>query len=74
HNPEVKLGVSTFPKDVLLSPSYHCQTLGPLVFEKWHDKGGHFTALEVPDMLIEDMRVMCGGLLERGELKFAGPK
>ncbi|KAK4173562.1 Alpha/Beta hydrolase protein [Triangularia setosa] len=74
YNLGVKLGVSTFPKDLLMSPSSHCQTLGPLVFEKWHDRGGHFAAWEVPELLVEDLRVMFGGLVKSGELKFAGHK
>ncbi|KAK0667929.1 Alpha/Beta hydrolase protein [Cercophora samala] len=34
--PGAKVGVSTFPQDFLMSLG-HCQTLGSLVFEKWHD-------------------------------------
>lgn len=74
YNPGVKLGVSTFPKDLLMSPSYHYRTLGPLVFENWHNKGGHFAAWEVPELLVEDMRVMFGGLVKSGEINFPGPK
>lgn len=32
--------------------------LGNVVFEKEHDKGGHFAAWEKPEALAEDLRVM----------------
>ena len=35
-------------------------TLGNLVFESEHDKGGHFAALEVPEKLAGGLRKMYG--------------
>ena len=32
--------------------------LGDVVFEKEHDKGGHFAAWEQPDALVADLRQM----------------
>jgi pimeloyl-ACP methyl ester carboxylesterase len=52
------LGVTQFPKDICGMPSAALQTLGPVVFERWADKGGHFAAWEVPDELIRDLRAM----------------
>jgi hypothetical protein len=34
--------------------------MGPLVFEKEHDSGGHFAAFERPDALVKDLRTMFG--------------
>lgn len=32
--------------------------LGGVVFEKEHEKGGHFAAWEQPEALVEDLRTM----------------
>ena len=56
----VKLGYSMFPKDLVVPPRTWGRTLGPVVFEKMHDNGGHFAAHERPEELVEDMRSMFG--------------
>lgn len=43
----------------LLHTSWSKQ-LGKVVFEKEHDKGGHFAAYEKPDLLAGDLREMFG--------------
>lgn len=49
------------------------RTLGPVVFEKYHDTGGHFAAWEKPETLIQDLRDMFGpgggahGVVDTGE-------
>jgi hypothetical protein len=54
HIANVKLGLS------YVSPSSWGRTLGPVVFEARHDKGGHFAAYEVPELLANDVRTMFG--------------
>lgn len=34
--------------------------MGNVVFEADHDKGGHFAAYEVPELLVDDLRRMFG--------------
>ncbi|KAF3352350.1 hypothetical protein VdG1_09037 [Verticillium dahliae VDG1] len=58
--PGVKLGISMFPKDLMLFPSSWQRTLGPVVFERWHTEGGHFAAWERPELLVEDITTMFG--------------
>ncbi|CRK15449.1 hypothetical protein BN1723_010677 [Verticillium longisporum] len=58
--PGVKLGMSMFPKDLMLFPSSWQRTLGPVVFERWHTEGGHFAAWERPELLVEDITTMFG--------------
>ena len=57
---DVPLGISRFPKDLILLPKLWNHTLGPVVFEKEHEKGGHFAAWENPDAVVDDLRVMFG--------------
>jgi len=54
------LGISQFPKDIVGIPSILTRTLGRIVFEKFHDRGGHFAAWETPDLLVADVREMYG--------------
>lgn len=60
YNPHVKLGLSYFPRDLLVFPWYYGRTLGPVVFEKFHGEGGHFAAYEKPELLVGDLRRMFG--------------
>ncbi|KAK0707451.1 Alpha/Beta hydrolase protein [Lasiosphaeris hirsuta] len=60
YNPGVKLGLSYFPKDLLVFPKCYGQTLGPVVFERVHEDGGHFAAWERPEKLVGDVREMFG--------------
>lgn len=57
---QVLLGMSYFPKDLVVPPNTWGRTLGPVVFEKRHGDGGHFAAHERPERLVEDLRVMFG--------------
>ena len=34
--------------------------MGPIVFEKEHEKGGHFAAWERPDAIVDDLRTIFG--------------
>ena len=59
--PDVPLGISRFPKILILLPKlWHHHTMGPVVFLKRHDHGGHFPAWECPEALVEDLRDMFG--------------
>lgn len=57
---EVPIGISRFPKDLILLPKLWNHTLGPVVYEKEHPKGGHFAAWEQPDAVVSDLRTMFG--------------
>lgn len=57
---DVPLGVARFPKDLILLPKLWNHTLGPIVFEGEHEKGGHFAAWECPDGIVKDLRTMFG--------------
>ena len=56
----VPLGVSRFPQDLILLPKLWNHTMGPVVFEKEHERGGHFAAWERPDAIVNDLRTMFG--------------
>lgn len=58
--PGVKLGLSYFPKDIVVPPRTWGRTLGPVVFEVVHEDGGHFAAHERPEELAGDLRSMFG--------------
>ncbi|KAK7743267.1 hypothetical protein SLS53_004352 [Cytospora paraplurivora] len=60
YNGKVPLGLSYFPRDLVLRPNTWGRTLGPVVFEKRHVDGGHFAAYERPDELVDDLRTMFG--------------
>lgn len=57
---KVPLGLSYFPRDLVVPPSTWGRTLGPVVFEKRHEDGGHFAAHERPEKLAQDLRTMFG--------------
>lgn len=57
---KVPLGLSYFPKDLVVPPNTWGRTLGPVVFEKRHEDGGHFAAHERPEKLADDLRTMFG--------------
>lgn len=58
--PGVKLGFAHFPKELTVLPLTWCRTLGPVVYESKHDRGGHFAAWERPDVIVGDLRNMFG--------------
>ena len=57
---DVPLGISHAPRELAVLPRLWHKTLGPIVFEKQWDKGGHFAAHEQPEMLVADLREMFG--------------
>ncbi|KJZ73397.1 hypothetical protein HIM_07191 [Hirsutella minnesotensis 3608] len=58
--PKVLLGYSVFPQDVFVPPRRWARAMGPVAFERYHDKGGHFAAHEKPEELAADLREMFG--------------
>ncbi|RDL35681.1 putative epoxide hydrolase [Venustampulla echinocandica] len=60
YNKDVKLGLSYFPRDVIVAPSAYGRTMGPVVYEIRHPDGGHFAAYERPELLVGDLRKMFG--------------
>ncbi|KAL1595331.1 hypothetical protein SLS60_010022 [Paraconiothyrium brasiliense] len=54
----IPLGLSYFPKDVIVVPSSWGRTLGPVAFERRHTEGGHFAAYEKPELLVADLRAL----------------
>ncbi|KAM3533226.1 hypothetical protein MY4038_003451 [Beauveria bassiana] len=56
----VPLGISSFPRDISPIPLSFCKALGPLVFQKRHEQGGHFAAFEKPELLVGDIQAMFG--------------
>jgi hypothetical protein len=76
HSGTVLLGNSNFPRDLVVVPRWYGRTLGNVVFEKYHDVGGHFASWETPELLVGDLREMFGegGGAESVTKKFAGGK
>ncbi|KAJ7258726.1 epoxide hydrolase [Mycena haematopus] len=58
--PTIPLGMSHFPKEVIIVPRSWTKLLGNVVFESQHDHGGHFAAHEQPQLLVDDVRKMFG--------------
>ncbi|KAH9891977.1 alpha/beta-hydrolase [Cubamyces lactineus] len=56
----IPTGVSYFPCELVHLPHTLSHMLGKLVFESEHEKGGHFAAFEVPELLAGDLRKMYG--------------
>ncbi|KAL1662065.1 Alpha/Beta hydrolase protein [Schizophyllum commune] len=52
----IPLGFSIFPAEIVLAPKPLRDLLGNVVFEGIHDRGGHFAAYEVPELLAGDLR------------------
>lgn len=60
YTPHVKLGIAHFPKEIQVTPHAWAETLGPVVMQSVHEKGGHFSAWEVPEAIAEDLWWMYG--------------
>lgn len=58
--PGVKVGISYFPKEPVQMPRPWAKTMGPVVFQEDHEKGGHFAAWETPEAIVSDLRAMFG--------------
>ncbi|KAH6679213.1 epoxide hydrolase [Halenospora varia] len=58
--PHVKLGLAYFPKEIFRLPKAWGSSLGEVVFEHEHERGGHFASWEVPEGVAGDLQVMFG--------------
>ncbi|KAH7913935.1 Alpha/Beta hydrolase protein [Hygrophoropsis aurantiaca] len=58
--PTIPMGVSSFPKELLVVPIAWVRSAFNVVFESKHKSGGHFAAHEKPDELVGDLRKMFG--------------
>ncbi len=58
--PHVKLGIAHFPREINVVPKTWAATLGPVVMQSEHEKGGHFAAWEVPEAIVKDLQQMFG--------------
>ncbi|KAM0259647.1 hypothetical protein ACHAQJ_003226 [Trichoderma viride] len=67
--PKVPLGLSFYPKDLLMPPTSWGKSLGPVVHEVVHESGGHFASYECPEQFAGDLRNMFGR--EGGAFKVA---
>lgn len=59
---DVKVGVSRFPKDLVVVPRTWVRVLGGghVMFQRDHAAGGHFAAHEMPRELVADLGAMFG--------------
>jgi microsomal epoxide hydrolase len=55
-NTRVPLGVASFPKEVLMARRRWIEDGNQVVHWNEFDRGGHFAALEEPDLLVDDIR------------------
>ncbi|KKY21714.1 putative epoxide hydrolase [Phaeomoniella chlamydospora] len=62
------LGLSQFHKEIGLVPESWARTRANVVFYRWHDEGGHFAALEKPELLLKDVEDFVSGLKDSGVL------
>ncbi|GAB7352346.1 hypothetical protein MBLNU459_g2788t1 [Dothideomycetes sp. NU459] len=58
--PHVKLGIAHFPREISIVPHAWAATLGPVVQQTVHDRGGHFAAWENPEAIASDLQKMFG--------------
>ncbi|CUA78516.1 hypothetical protein RSOLAG22IIIB_07131 [Rhizoctonia solani] len=61
-NPENQcpFGVQHFEGEFYLSPKAWIKEQGPLIWHKYHDRGGHFAAIGNPKEFVEDCREFYG--------------
>ncbi|KAI9757712.1 MAG: hypothetical protein M4579_003337 [Chaenotheca gracillima] len=52
---KIPFGYSWCPEDMGSVPRSWIETTGDVVFFKQHDKGGHFAAMEVPELILGDI-------------------
>ena len=56
--PQVKTGVAHFPKDLTVHPNAWAATLGNVIYQSRNPHGGHFAAVEHPEILVRDLQAM----------------
>lgn len=48
-------GYSYFPAEISCLPAVWCREMVPGIVRYEHDRGGHFAALEQPELLLDDV-------------------
>ncbi|OTB09273.1 hypothetical protein M426DRAFT_260586 [Hypoxylon sp. CI-4A] len=56
--PDTKFGFSYFPQEMFRTPNLWNKQIGDVVYEKEHERGGHFAAWEQPEALAGDLQAM----------------
>lgn len=56
----IPLGLGFFPKELNIVPKAWARTMGPIVLESVHERGGHFAAWEKPEAIAGDLAKMFG--------------
>jgi epoxide hydrolase len=56
----VPTGVAVFAEDIAIRR--YAEQSNTIVYWSEFDRGGHFAAMEAPDLLVEDIRVFFRGL------------
>jgi hypothetical protein len=56
----VPLGISRFPKYLILLAKVQHHTMGPVVYDSEHESGEYFTAWGRPNAIVKDLRAMFG--------------
>ncbi|GFG15833.1 putative epoxide hydrolase [Aspergillus lentulus] len=59
------LGFSSFLHEIAPTPASWVRTTGNLIFYRRHEKGGHFAALEQPEVLWDDITAFVQELVQR---------
>ncbi|POY72961.1 hypothetical protein BMF94_3947 [Rhodotorula taiwanensis] len=49
-------GISSFKEEINMAPKVMAQRNGNLQFFRYHEKGGHFAAIEQPELLAKDLQ------------------
>ncbi|KZV68201.1 alpha/beta-hydrolase [Peniophora sp. CONT] len=57
---KVPVGLSFFPKELIPAPESWISPHGEVAQAVQHERGGHFAAYEVPELLVDDLRKMFG--------------
>ncbi|KAL8959936.1 MAG: hypothetical protein Q9183_005552 [Haloplaca sp. 2 TL-2023] len=53
---DTPIGLSCFPKEIMMPPYDWIAPVANVQFRREHDRGGHFAAVEVPDLMVQDVR------------------
>ena len=53
---ESPVGISVFPGEIITAPRSWCEQTYNITHWSVHDRGGHFAALEEPELLVQDIR------------------
>ncbi|KAJ5501394.1 hypothetical protein N7453_006211 [Penicillium expansum] len=52
----VRFAVAQFAEEIIMCPMAWCRSIGDIVQETEYDRGGHFAAWEVPELLASDIK------------------